>query len=202
VVEPRTHWDAVYSSRASYELSWYEALPAVSLRLIETLRPPPASIVDVGAGTSLLVDALLTHGYGDVTVLDASVTALGEVRERLGDRATGVRFIEQDVLSWRPGRVFDLWHDRAVFHFQVTPNERAQYVRVVSECLAEDGVLVLATFAEDGPEQCSGLPVVRYSAESLAGAFPSLSLVASERVEHRTPSGVVQPFTYVALRYP
>jgi SAM-dependent methyltransferase len=200
VVEPRTHWDDVYSSRAPEELSWYESLPAVSLRFVETLRPAPATVVDVGAGTSHLVDALLSDGYEDVTVLDVSATALDEVRKRLGDRATTVRFVEQDVLSWRPGRVFDVWHDRAVFHFQVAPRERAQYVRVASECLAEDGVAVLATFAEDGPEQCSGLPVARYSAASLAATFPSLSLVAAERVEHRTPSGLVQPFTYVALR--
>jgi len=190
----------VYETTASDALSWYEPTPATSLRLVREEVSPSASVIDVGAGASTLVDGLLASGYDDLTLLDISAKALGEVRARLGSEATKVRFLESDVLSWTPDRTFDLWHDRAVFHFLTEPDARAEYVRIVSGTLAERGVLVLATFAADGPDQCSGLPVARYTERSLADGFPFLALLRSERVEHLTPSGSVQPFIYVAMR--
>jgi SAM-dependent methyltransferase len=200
VEERRSHWQEVYDSTASDAVSWYESVPSASLRLVRAEVSPSASVVDVGAGAAHLVDGLLASGFDDLTALDISSKALQEVQDRLGVRAESVEFLECDVLSWRPDRSFDLWHDRAVFHFMTDPDARARYVRVVAEALSDQGVLVLATFAEDGPERCSALPVARYSAHALADVFPFLSLDRSERIEHVTPSGTVQPFTYVVLR--
>jgi SAM-dependent methyltransferase len=200
VADRRSHWQEVYGSTASDAVSWYESVPSASLRLVRDEVSPSAAVVDVGAGAAHLVDGLLASGFDDLTALDISSEALQEVRGRLGSRAESVDFLEGDVLSWRPGRTFDLWHDRAVFHFMTDPDARARYARVVAAALSDQGVLVLATFAEDGPERCSGLPVARYSAHALGDAFPFLTLDRSERVEHITPSGTVQPFTYVVLR--
>jgi hypothetical protein len=156
-------------------------------------------VVDVGAGTSTLVDELVRAGYGDLTVLDVSAKALEVVGARLGTAAGRVSYVDHDVLTWTPSRTFDLWHDRAVFHFLTSDDERKQYARVALTAMSEQGVLVIATFAEDGPESCSGLPVARYSADALAAVFPTLRLIHSERVEHRTPWGAVQPFTYTVF---
>jgi hypothetical protein len=200
VVDRRDHWQGIYASASPDQVSWYEPLPVVSLRLVRGTSSPSASVIDVGSGESTLVDELIGIGYADLTLLDISSTALHEVHRRLGDAASTVRFIEGDVLCWKVDRTFDVWHDRAVLHFLTTPDERAQYVRVASEAVAARGVIVLATFAEDGPDRCSGLPVRRYSADALAGLFPAFDLLHSERVEHLTPNGTVQPFTYVVLQ--
>jgi SAM-dependent methyltransferase len=195
------HWEALYGASPAHVVGWYEKYPATSVRLIEAHGSPSAAVVDVGGGAAALVDVLLGRGFPDLTVLDISGRALREVRERLGAAGASVQFVRQDVLSWSPERTFDVWHDRAVFHFLTDAADRQRYVNVASSVVVDGGVLVLATFAEDGPERCSGLPVSRYSAGTLAAAFPSFSLIASERVEHVTPSGVVQPFTYVVLAH-
>jgi len=174
----------------------------MSVRLIAANEAgTSAAVVDVGAGASVLVDHLLALGYTDVTVLDVSRRALDEVRQRLGARCERVVFVHHDVVTWEPRRLYDVWHDRAAFHFLTERNERDQYVDVVSRAVRVGGSAVLATFAEDGPAQCSGLPVVRYSAEMLAEVFAeSFSLAREDRQEHVTPGGVVQPFTWVVLR--
>ena len=155
----------------------------------------------MGAGTSLLVDLLLAASFTDVTILDVSERALEVVRERLGERATGVTLIHADLLTWAPQRRFDVWHDRAVFHFLTTADERARYVRLAESSVPPGGALVVATFAPDGPTQCSGLPVRRYDAAGLTAEFGvGFDLIHSEREEHLTPSGAVQPFTWVLLR--
>jgi 2-polyprenyl-3-methyl-5-hydroxy-6-metoxy-1,4-benzoquinol methylase len=202
VSERGNHWDGVYDRTPWTDVSWYERDPATSLRLIEEVADgPSAAVVDVGAGASLLVDTLLAHGFTDLTVLDISERALSEVRQRLGKDAQLVTFVEQDVLTWTPDRHYDIWHDRAVFHFLTEPTDRGRYVEIAASAVRSGGSLVLATFAEDGPMQCSGLPVCRYSAEDLAEAFSaSFSLTQHEREEHVTPRGVVQPFTWVVLR--
>ena len=202
VSERSDHWEGVYGRALSTEVSWYEGDPATSLRLIESVAATPsAAVVDVGAGASLLVDRLLAHGFTDITVLDVSERALSEVRERLGDEAAHVTFVENDVVTWRPDRQYDVWHDRAVFHFLTEPSDRARYVEIATSAVRIGGSLILATFAEDGPEQCSGLPVSRYAPENLVETFSaSFSLVEDVREEHVTPWGVVQPFTWVVLR--
>jgi Trans-aconitate methyltransferase len=196
------HWEDIYASTPSTEVSWYEDEPAESLRLIEKFASNrSARVIDLGAGTSVLVDRLLGDGFTDVTVLDVSQHALTEVRQRLGERVRHVTFVHQDVLTWKPDRQYDIWHDRAVFHFLTERTARDRYIQIAAHAIRVGGGLVLATFAEDGPMQCSGLPVSRYSAQDLEAAFSAtFSLVEHERAEHVTPHGVVQPFTWAVLR--
>ena len=200
---PSDHWRGVYATQPATQLGWYERRPTVSLRLIETFAPPPArcaSVIDVGGGASRLVDNLRERDFEDVTVLDIAGEALAEVRARLGDTHGAVRLVEHNVLSWKPARDYDVWHDRALFHFLVNPSDRTRYVDVTERTILAGGVLILATFAEDGPNHCSGLPVARYAAHDLATTFKKFALVWDERANHVTPSGVVQPFTWVVLR--
>jgi ubiquinone/menaquinone biosynthesis C-methylase UbiE len=193
----------VYVSKAPEAVSWFQAWPQPSLRLLSSVAAPRSAVLDVGAGTSTLTDALLGAGWSDVTVLDVSAEALAVVRARLGARQHQVSFVVGDVLSWQPERTYEVWHDRAVFHFLVQPDERARYLATARRAVVMDGAVVIGAFAVDGPRQCSGLPTARYSADQLADAFaPAFKLAHAEREEHRTPDGVVQPFTWVVLRRP
>ena len=188
-----SHWDEVYGGREPTSLSWYEPEPATSLRLI----PGRGRVVDVGAGVSTLADRLVERGW-DVTLLDVSATALAAVRARLGDRA---RYVVSDVLAFAPEEPFDVWHDRAVLHFLTSPADAQRYVEVVRASLRPGGAAVVGVFAEDGPQQCSGLPTARYSAVELAQLFgDGFALEHSEREEHVTPWGALQPFTWAVLR--
>jgi SAM-dependent methyltransferase len=201
VAERAGHWDDVYVSTPVTEVSWYESRPATSLRLLTDSVPRTAAVVDVGAGASSLVDALVADGWSDVTVLDVSNEALALVRERLGDDDATVSFVVADLLDWQPARRYDAWHDRALFHFLTTTEEQEHYVATAASAVRPDGVVVLGAFAADGPTQCSGLPAARYDAPSLAERFGSaFDLVRSEREEHVTPGGATQPFTWVVLR--
>jgi hypothetical protein len=183
-------------------MGWSEREPATSLRLITEHGPGvSASVIDVGAGLSSLVDRLLERGFTDVTVLDVSAVALGQLAERLGDGAGPVAYVHADVLAWEPERHYDVWHDRAVFHFLTADDDRHQYVVTTSKAVRAGGWLVLATFAKDGPEQCSGLAVARYSAGDLGARFaPAFGLAGDGREEHVTPAGTVQPFTWAVLQ--
>lgn len=202
MTEPRAeHWDDVYASKSSDEVSWFQSQPERSLRYITAVADNERSVVDVGAGASVLVDELVRVGFHDLTVVDISARALAVVRDRLGERADTVTFARSNVLEWQPGRLFDVWHDRAVFHFLTLPQDRASYVALATSAVEPGGHLVLSTFALDGPTHCSGLEVARYDASTLAGEFgPAFSLIASDREEHRTPWDAVQPFTWVTLR--
>ena len=203
-VTAESHWEQVYASRSPHEVSWYEAVPQVSMRLVRTalaaMTPGGSSVLDVGAGASLLVDNLVARGVPDVTVLDVSARALGLVRARLSDPSP-VTLVRADVLAWSPGRVFDVWHDRAVFHFLTDPGSRSRYARVAGTAIRPGGSLVLATFAPDGPERCSGLPVCRYDQDGLAAEFDgAFELRHAELAVHVTPGGGTQPFSWVVLR--
>jgi SAM-dependent methyltransferase len=202
VTELAGHWEGIYERTPSTEVGWYQREPATSLRLIETLGLAPSSaVIDVGAGASALVDRLLARGFTDVTLLDVSQHALAEVRARLGEQAAHVTFIHHDVLTWMPDRQYDVWHDRAVFHFFTDRPSRDRYVEIAARAIRPGGFLALATFAADGPTHCSGLPVFRCSVQDLEDAFGgSFAVVQHEREEHVTPGGVVQPFTWVLLR--
>ena len=197
----KEHWDAIYASKREDELSWFQRQATPSLELIQrSALPPSARVLDVGGGASCLVDDLLARGFEDVTVLDVSDLALAAARARLGERATRVRWIAADVTSFEPTPGYALWHDRAVFHFLTSEAERASYVRALERALPSGGVAIVGTFALDGPERCSGLPVVRYDAAGLAAALgPSFSLVDDLRHEHVTPGGKVQAFTFVRV---
>ena len=190
------YWDDRYRSIGPTQVSWYQETPAQSIALIDDLRLPEAArIVDVGGGASTLVDTLASAGL-DITVVDLSAEALATARERLGGAA--VTWVCSDIRDWQPHGVFDLWHDRAAFHFLTEPGDQQHYWDMVREHVAPGGFVVIATFAADGPQTCSGLPVQRYSPEELLSRMgPGFTLRQSTRQVHRTPSGGEQPFTWV-----
>ncbi len=196
------HWDQLYQSAPSEEASWFEPEPSTSLEMIGSAQvAPDAPIIDVGGGASTLVDRLLARGAGDLTVLDVSSTALDIARRRLGEDAGRIRWITHDVLTWIPPRRYAVWHDRGVFHFLVEPTHQADYLAVLHAAMAPGGTVIVAAFADDGPDHCSGLPTARYTPSALCAAFgPGFALEKSRRENHVTPTGDVQPFTWVALR--
>ena len=171
------HWNAVYGRRPTVELGWYEPDPS-TLGLVIAQSTPGDSVIDVGGGDSRLVDALLDRGYGDVTVLDLSEVALERARGRLGARGQTVDWIHADVTGFAPERTWAMWHDRAVFHFLVTSEQRDAYRAAALRVIAPGGRLVVSTFSSEGPEQCAGLPVCRYDVDSLPAALaPEFELV-------------------------
>lgn len=182
-------------------MSWFQTEPTISLELIETLGVgPDTACLDVGGGASVLVDRLVDAGFSDLSVLDVSKVALDAAHQRLGASAP-VTWMQADILEWRPSRRFGLWHDRAVFHFLTDKDERALYLNALGSGLEPGGAIIMATFAEDGPEYCSGLPVSRYSIDELASTLGSdFAIVKSLKEVHTTPSGATQSFSWVAGR--
>ena len=202
-MEAKDHWERVYEAKSPQAVSWYQAHAEQSLRLIrQTGLPTSASIIDVGGGASTLVDDLLRAGYERLSVLDLSHAALAAAQQWLGDDARRVTWIEADVTrADLPAQAYDLWHDRAVFHFLTGADARAAYVAAVMHAVKPGGHVIVATFAEDGPLQCSGLPVVRYSPDGLHAEFGApFTLLRHEREEHHTPAGAVQKFIYCYCR--
>jgi SAM-dependent methyltransferase len=202
-MDPKTHWETIYRTKDVHAVSWFQAEARRSLDLITSISPDrSAPIIDVGAGASVLVDNLLAAGYGDVSVLDVSEAALGISRDRLGSDSSRVKWIGADVLRAQLDEgAYAVWHDRAVFHFLTDASDRQAYVEQVRRAVRPGGFVLVATFAEDGPEYCSGLPVVRYSAEGLHSEFGSdFQLVRSEHEDHRTPGGAEQSFLYCLCR--
>jgi ubiquinone/menaquinone biosynthesis C-methylase UbiE len=199
----KDHWEKVYTTKAVTEVSWFQEHAELSLRLIRDAGvEASASIIDVGGGASTLVDDLLAHGYRNPTVLDLSRAALAAAQRRLGNRAADVKWVEGNVLEANfPSHVFDVWHDRAVFHFLTTEEERHAYVEQVLRAVKQGGLVIVATFAEDGPDRCSGLPVQRYSAEGLHAEFGEpFVLLGHEKESHHTPGGSEQKFVYCFCR--
>jgi len=199
----KAHWERVHETKSPDEVSWIQERPEVSLALIDQAGvEKTASVLDVGGGVSHLVDHLLERGHSGVSVLDISAAALDHTRERLGEDAVKVGFIVGDVLEVELPEELDLWHDRAVFHFLTQAEDRARYAKRLREQLAPGGYALLATFAEDGPERCSGLPTMRYSADALHAelGLDTFTRVAAEREVHETPSGGEQRFQYVLLQ--
>lgn len=196
------HWQSVYTGRAADAVSWYQADPARSLALIRASgMGADDPVIDVGGGASLLVDRLLDLGFRDVTVLDLAASALDAVRARLGERAAQVQFLCADVTAFRPDRAYALWHDRAAFHFLTEPAQRAAYVRALGAALRPGGTAIIATFGPRGPEQCSGLPVVRYDARLLARELGGeYRLGESVLEDHVTPAGKIQQFLFCRFR--
>lgn len=196
------HWEEVYRTKATDAVSWYQPVPQPSADLLTLAGATPRSaIVDIGGGASTLVDWLLAKGFRDVTVLDLSPAALEAARTRLGAAAAAVTWIAADITDWRPARTYDVWHDRAAFHFLTDPADRASYVERLRTALRPGGHAVIGTFAPDGPEKCSGLPVERYDAEKLAAALGGgFRLVDSRRHEHVTPWGAMQRFHFGTFR--
>lgn len=201
-MERRDHWEAVYTKKRSDEVSWFQPRPGPSLALVHAAAPGrDAGIIDVGGADSLLVDALLDEGYRDLSVLDISAAALARAQDRLGERGSEVTWITSDITAFHPQRRWDVWHDRAVFHFLTDPADREAYRQALLAGLAPHGHVVLATFAPDGPTRCSGLDVARYGPDDLQSVLGTeFTLLSGEQLPHTTPSGATQSFTYAHLQ--
>jgi hypothetical protein len=194
------HWARVYSTKAADSVSWYQAEPTLSLEMIVRAAAPPAHVIDVGGGASVLVDRLLEKGYR-LAVLDIAAEPLGIAKTRLGPAAEDVDWLVADVTMFNPSRKWDVWHDRAVFHFLTDGQDRDRYRQSVLRATEMGASVIVATFGPDGPDQCSGLPTVRYAPEDLRRELgPEFELVETAREDHQTPRGSVQPFIYCRFR--
>jgi cyclopropane fatty-acyl-phospholipid synthase-like methyltransferase len=198
----QAHWQQVYKEKGEYQVSWFQDQPAISLELIEAVGAKPSSaIIDIGGGASRLMDALVDRGYGDLSVLDLSESATSIAKARLADRAAQVKWIVADVTQWKPTRAYDLWHDRAAFHFLTRASDRDAYIDRLIKAVPSGGHAIIGTFAVDGPERCSGLPVVRYDAARLSAKFtPAFALLDTRRDDHKTPWGAIQHFQFSVFR--
>jgi 2-polyprenyl-3-methyl-5-hydroxy-6-metoxy-1,4-benzoquinol methylase len=202
-VDKQEHWERVYGTKAPDRVSWFRPHLDLSLSLIERAAANrSASIIDVGGGASTLVDDLLRSGYRNITVLDVSQTAIDIAKTRLGESSTSVSWLCADIIQTTfPMQTYDVWHDRAVFHFLTTPAERRAYVQNVMSAVRIGGHVIVSTFGPEGPEKCSGLEVMRYDAESLHGEFGRrFRLLESSKELHDTPFGTVQQFLYCYCR--
>lgn len=199
----KDHWEGVYATKSSAEVSWYQLIPTRSLELLDEIGAGPRSaIIDVGGGDSSLVDVLGEQGFEHVTVLDLSGAAIARAQGRLGERASNVTWIEADVThAALSPEAYDVWHDRAVFHFLTDEEDRRRYVATAAAAVRAQGTLIVATCAADGPTRCSGLEAARYGPDDLAREFESAFALERGFVDvHRTPAGAEQRFTYAVLR--
>lgn len=198
----QAHWENVYTTKGENEVSWYQQSPAPSVELIvQAGATGKSAIIDIGGGASRLVDHLVDQGFEDVTVLDLSDAALQAAKARLGARADRVRWLVADVTTWEPAKSYDVWHDRAAFHFLTDEKDRAAYIERLRRGLKVGGHAIIATFALDGPEKCSGLPVVRYDGASLERTLGTgFKLVQTQRHEHVTPWESRQIFQFSVFR--
>jgi len=200
-MDAQEHWERVWSTKDETRTSWHQPEPHLSLDLIARYGGARPRVLDVGGGSSRVVDGLLARGAGRVGVLDVSEAALAVSRRRLGERARDVEWVVADVTRYEAEHSWDVWHDRAVFHFLTDRAPRDAYVRAATRALVPEGHAVVATFGPEGPARCSGLDVVRYGAEELAAAFgAAFELVEAREEDHTTPGGATQPFVYAVLR--
>jgi SAM-dependent methyltransferase len=191
------HWKRLYATKREREVSWFEAEASLSLSLIKCRSTASDAVIDIGGGTSRLADGLLDAGYLDITVLDLSREALDVSKRRLGARSSGVAWFVADVTEWQPPCRYHIWHDRAAFHFLTAADDQAAYAACLRKALHPGGCAIIGTFALDGPERCSGLPVKRYSALTLAQTLgEGFELIEWQPLSHRTPAGNVQEFQF------
>lgn len=196
----KSHWEKVYQTKSPQEVSWTQKVPETSLNFIKELDlPPTAKIIDVGGGDSKLVDFLLQNGFENISVLDISEAAIEKAKERLGKAAGKVKWIVSDINDFRPSTSYDLWHDRATFHFLTKQDQKSNYLAFVERAVT--GFLVIGTFSESGPEKCSGLEVSRYSEISLADFFSkSFEKIKCKNEDHKTPFDTEQNFVFCSLK--
>jgi trans-aconitate methyltransferase len=199
----QAHWEGVYTTKRENEVSWFQDNPAPSLELIAAVGATPATaIIDIGSGASRLVDGLLAKGFRALAVLDLSGAALKAAKSRLGAQAEKVNWIVADATLWEPTEVYDIWHDRAAFHFLTEENDRVAYIERMKKALRAGGHAIVATFAPDGPERCSGLSVMRYDAETLGQTLgQEFDLIETRRHSHTTPWGSTQSFQFSVFRF-
>ena len=198
----QAHWDDVYTTKDEKAVSWFQERPDISVDLIQaTGVDANASIIDVGGGASRLVDVLIGQGFKAVTVLDLSEKALATSKARLDAKGAHVQWLVADITTWEPSQTYDVWHDRAVLHFLTDPKDRAAYAERVLRAVRPGGHVIIGTFALDGPERCSGLPVIRHDAASLGKILgPLFELVESKQHDHHTPAGAIQRFQFSRFR--
>jgi len=198
----KAQWEEVYRQKGIDGVSWFQVEPQPSLAALDRFEVRTTdAIIDVGGGASSLVDRLFDRGWHDITVLDLAQSALDAAKSRLGDRSDGITWIQADITQWSPRRSFNVWHDRAVFHFLTEQPDREAYKAALAKGLVPGGLLIMATFAPDGPQKCSGLPVVRYDAKDLLSELgDGFELLDDWREEHVTPWGDKQPFVWCAFR--
>ena len=196
------HWEQIYTSKPEDQLSWHQPMPTLSFDLIRQFARPRSSVIDVGGGSSILAGMLVEEGFSPFTVLDISRTALEKSKNRLAPSLRSrIDWRVADILSSPNLPAYDVWHDRAVFHFLVEPEQRVAYAALVQRTVAPHGVLVLGTFDLDGPDKCSGLPVQRYDAKTLASQFDENFSILKETYEvHETPWGASQSFLYLVMQ--
>lgn len=201
-MEAQAHWEKIYSEKAPNAVSWYRPHLETSLALIERVSTTDSAIIDVGGGESTLVDDLLSRGYDNVTVLDISQKAIDTNRQRLGSASERVHWLVGDITkAVLPRSEYDVWHDRAVFHFLTTAADRDAYVRQAANSVKPGGYVIVSTFGPEGPTKCSGLDAVRYDAESLHREFGvHFRLLESRKELHETPFGTIQQFLYCSCR--
>ncbi|PWJ42774.1 class I SAM-dependent methyltransferase [Sediminitomix flava] len=201
-IDKKQYWDNVYQEKQTHEVSWYQKTPSTSLDIINKLDlPKTAKIIDIGGGESYLVDHLLEQGFTDITVLDISETAILRTQKRLGAKAQNVKWIIADIAEFEPTEKYDLWHDRATFHFLLEEDEINHYLNSIRKGLTEDGNLVIGTFTEEGPRMCSGVIVKQYTEESLTNlVHDSFQKLECKIVNHKTPFYTIQNFVFCSFR--
>ena len=198
----KEHWEKVYSSKQPHEVSWTQELPKTSLEFVHSFNlPKTASIIDVGGGDSKLVDYLLQEGFENVTVLDISEKAIERAKQRLGDKAGMVKWIVSDITEFNPTGLYDFWHDRATFHFLTTKEEAERYIDIAAKAVNKNGKMLIGTFSENGPEQCSGLPVKQYNEETLVSLINKwFQKVRCIHIDHTTPFNTIQNFLFCSFK--
>ena len=199
-LDRKAHWEKVYETKNPDEVSWTQEIPKVSLEFIRSFGlPKSAKIIDIGGGDSKLVDYLLDDGYENITVLDISEKSLQKAQKRLGERAKKINWIASDIIAFKPKATFDIWHDRAAFHFLVTPEQIEKYIEIARNAVT--GFLTIGTFSENGPLKCSGLEITQYSETSMAARFEKyFEKISCKMVDHITPFGTNQNFVFCSFR--
>ena len=197
-MDNKKHWETIYTEKQPNEVSWTQNIPTLSLELIQrTNKPKSAQIIDVGGGESNLVDHLLALGYQNVSVLDISENAISRCKQRLGEKGKDVQWIVSDITKFQTGTKFDIWHDRAVFHFLTDEDSISAYKRNLLNALNQEGELIIGTFSNDGPQKCSGLEIKQYTEATLTETFsPEFLPIKFQREDHQTPFGTVQNFVF------
>jgi 2-polyprenyl-3-methyl-5-hydroxy-6-metoxy-1,4-benzoquinol methylase len=198
----KEHWNTIYQNKEPNEVSWFQKKPTISIDLINNLSiEKTASIIDVGGGDSLLVDYLLKQGYTNITVLDISEKAIAKAKDRLGNKAEKVKWIVSDILDFKSENNFDVWHDRAAFHFITTQKGIKQYFKGLEKYVTSNGSVILGTFSKTGPEKCSGIPITQYSEESIEALFkPLFKKESCLEQDHRTPFDTLQNFIFSTFK--
>ena len=197
----KKHWENIYHTKQLNEVSWYQQVPETSLNFIEEFQVPfTANIIDIGGGDSFLIDHLIDLGYQNLTVLDISSKALDRAKERLGERASGVKWIVADIADYKPTEIYDFWHDRAVFHFLTEENDIDNYIEIANNSINTSGILTIGTFSEKGPKKCSGIEITQYSEASMANKFKThFNKVKCITLDHKTPFDTYQNFMFCSF---